>query len=212
MNRRLLTLISLFLVCAANAQNKIDLQNLSRFTVVDRNANVVVENGRSVLKLDEAPGDGMVILNDVNFAQGTIEFDVRGRNVLQQSFVGIAFHVQDRNHYDAIYFRPFNFANADTARRRRAVQYIAAPDFPWEKLREQHPGKYENKVNPVPDPDNWFHAKVVVANNTVTVYVNRSPTPSLQITMLTSAKDGKIALWTGNGSNAAFADLTIAPK
>ena len=207
-----LLLFALLVSCNSFAQIKVDFQNLSRVTVENRKAETTVENGRQLIRLSEADGDGLAIFNDIQFDNGTIEFDVKGRNVMQQSFVGIAFLVQDRNHYEAIYFRPFNFMNADTARRRRAVQYIAHPDYPWDKLREQYPGKYENRVSPVPGPDEWFHAKVVVEGKNVKVFVNNATTPSLQATRLTEAQTGKIALWTGNGSNGSFANLVVTPK
>ena len=35
---------------------------------------------------------GMVWLKDVGFTQGTIDIDLRGKNVFLQSFPGIAFH------------------------------------------------------------------------------------------------------------------------
>ncbi|MGC3943058.1 MAG: DUF1080 domain-containing protein [Chryseolinea sp.] len=206
------TLFSILVACSAWGQSKVDFQNLSRVTVENRRAETVAENGRQVIKLSEAEGDGLAIFNDLQFDNGTIEFDVKGRNVMQASFVGIAFLLQDRNTYDAVYFRPFNFMNADTARRRRAVQYISHPNYPWDKLREQHPGKYENKVSPVPNADDWFHAKVVVEGKNVSVYVNNSSTPSLQVTRLTDASTGKIALWTGNGSNASFSNLVVTEK
>ncbi|MEJ1237064.1 hypothetical protein WBG78_02985 [Chryseolinea sp. T2] len=211
-NKMKFTLLALLIAGAALGQTKVDFKNLSRVTVENRKAEVVAENGRQVIKLSEAEGDGLAIFNDIEFSSGTIEFDVKGRNQMQASFVGVAFLVQDRSHFDAIYFRPFNFMNADTARRHRAVQYISHPDFPWEKLREQHPGKYEHRVSPVPDPDGWFHAKVVVDGKDVSVYVNNSTSPSLQVTRLTDATTGKVALWTGNGSNGSFANLVITKK
>lgn len=209
MKCKLFTASALLLACTAFAQTKIDFQKVSNFTVENRQIEAVTENGRQAIKMSEAPGDGLAILNDVTFSSGTIEFDVKGRNVMQESFVGIAFLVQERSRYDAIYFRPFNFMNADTARRHRAVQYISQPDYPWEKLREQFPGKYEHKVSPVPDPDSWFHAKVVVDGKKVSVFVNDSKSPSLEVVRLTDVQTGKVALWVGNGSNGSFANLTI---
>ncbi len=63
----------------------------------------------STIHLNEAPGAGIAWIKNKQFASGTIEFDVKGKNVLQQSFVGIAFHGVNDSTYDAIYFRPFNF-------------------------------------------------------------------------------------------------------
>jgi hypothetical protein len=131
---------------------------------------------------------------------------------LQQSFVGFAFHYRDEKTYEAVYFRPFNFANPDTARRWRAVQYIAMPDYPWEKLRETFPGKYENKVNPVPDPNGWFHVKIIVEGKKVSAYVNDAEKPSLEVEKLNNTVKGGVALWVGNNSGGSFANLTIAPS
>lgn len=201
--------VTVLTASSLHAQIKIDLQKVSQFKVVNRTIEAVVENGRTVLKMSEAPSDGLAILNDVQFSSGTIEFDVKGRNVMQASFVGVAFLVQNDGRYDAIYFRPFNFMNADTARRHRAVQYISAPGYPWEKLRTEYPGKYEHKVNPIPDADEWFHAKVVVDGKKVSVFVDHSPTPSLVVERLTDVQEGKVALWTGYGSNGSFSNLVI---
>jgi len=211
MKNKLIAPLLFLAFCSAQAQKKIDFKNVAQFTIENRKLESVVENGRQIIKLDEAPDDGLAIVNDLNFTSGIIDFDVRGRNVMQASFVGIAFLLQNRSHFEAIYFRPFNFMNADTARRHRAVQYIASPDYPWEKLREEHPGVYEHKVSPAPDADSWFHARVVVDGKQVTVYVNQSPTPSLQVTRLMETKSGKIALWVGNGSNGSFANLVVRP-
>ncbi len=49
---------------------------------------------------------GVVWIEGSDFAQGTIEVDVRGRDVPGRSFVGVAFHRQDDNTYDAVYLRP----------------------------------------------------------------------------------------------------------
>jgi len=191
---------------------KPNLQELDKWNIVNRTAAAVHEDGKNAIKINEVPNDGQMILKGYQFSNGTIEVDIKGKNAPQQSFVGIAFHSIDDKTYDAIYFRPFNFMNADTIRRWRAVQYVSMPDYPWEKLREQFPGKYENKVNPVPDPDGWFHAKIVVDGKKITTYVNGSQTPSLVVEKLTSTTTGSIALWVGNNSGGSFANLVVTPK
>ncbi|HET9277347.1 MAG TPA: family 16 glycoside hydrolase, partial [Flavitalea sp.] len=162
-----------------------DLQDMNKWTLNNRAAEPFNEDGKKGIRLSEVPNDGIMILKDLEFGEGTIEVDIRGKNVLQQSFVGVAFHIQDVNTYDAIYFRPFNFMNSDTARRRRAVQYVSMPNYPWEKLRQDYPGKYENTVQPVPNPDGWFHVKIVVAGKRIRVFVDNSQTPSLEVEKLT---------------------------
>ena len=87
--------------------------------------------------------------------------------------------------------------NPDTIRRPRSVQYMSLPDYPWPKLREATPGKYENKVTPVPNPDDWFHAKITVEGKNIKVYVNNSIKPSLEVEKLTQTTNGKVGLWFG---------------
>jgi len=209
--KKLACLVSL-IVCSMLLQAQIlkpELQDLSKWTTINRSAVAIDDNGKKAVRINEVPNDGQVVLKGIQFSNGTIDVDIKGKNVLQQSFVGIAFHGIDEKTYDAIYFRPFNFMNVDTIRRWRAVQYISMPDYPWEKLREKFPGKYENKVNPVPDPDGWFHAKIVVDGKKITVYVNDAQTPSLVVEKLTSTNTGSIALWVGNNSGGSFANLVI---
>src|SRR5580700_11312935 len=63
----------------------------------------------------------IVWLKDVSFKDGKIDIDLRGKNVFLQSFLGIAFHATDANHYEVVYFRPFNFRHIDTSRRKWSV-------------------------------------------------------------------------------------------
>ncbi len=152
---------------------------------------------------------GVVWLKDVNFKEGTIEVDLRGKNIFLQSFLGIAFHGTDTTTYEVIYFRPFNFRHADTLRRKWSVQYMSLPEYGYDKLRKDHPLVYENSVTPVPEPDDWFHATIVVKGDRITVYVNHSANPSLQVKKLNALNEGKIGLWT-SVSNGDFANLSIA--
>jgi hypothetical protein len=179
--------------------------------VHNRKATTVDTDGRKAVQLDARQNDGMAWLVGSAFTEGTIEVDLRGRNLPGQSFVGIAFRGADDATYDAVYFRAFNFKNPDIPRRARAVQYISQPEFTWEKLRTQFPGKYESAVNPVPDPNGWFHARIVVADRQVSVFVNDATEPSLVVTELSERRGGLIGLWVGNGSAGDFANLKITP-
>jgi hypothetical protein len=163
------------------------------------------------VRFDARPGDGVAWLAGHTFSNGTIEFDVRGKDVPQQSFVGIAFHGLNDSTYDAVYFRPFNWRNPDAVRRARGVQYISQPAYPWERLREQHPGVYEKAVEPAPDPNGWIHVRVEVASPDVRVYVNRAETPSLTVRQLSDRKTGRVGLWMGNNSAGDFANLRVTP-
>lgn len=186
-----------------------DLQVSQKWTVTNRTAQPVTEGQRKGIQLNEVPGDGLMILKGADMADGAIELDIKGSDKFQQSFVGIAFHIQDRNTYDAIYFRPFNFKSNDPVRRTHAVQYISMPDNDWQKLRTQFPGKYEKAVNPVPNADEWFHVKIQIKGGHITVYVNNAAKPSLEVERLSSSTHGGLGLWVGNNSAGSFANLTF---
>lgn len=178
--------------------------------LISRSAAIIDKDGAKALHLEGKDGTGFVRLENFPFANGVIEFDARGRNVFQQSFVGVAFHGADEKNYDAVYFRPFNFLADDPARRAHAVQYISLPAHPWQKLREQFPGKYEKPVAPAPDPNGWFHVRVAVAWPKVSVFVNDAKEPSLVVDQLSDRKRGWVALWV-DVSGGDFANLKITP-
>ncbi len=205
-------LSSVFLgICFANAQHKELIPDLSNAA----DARLWSVHNRaleydSAVYLDGKPGDGLLRLRDVTFANGTIELDIKGKDVQGRSFVGIAFHGLNDSTFDAIYFRPFNFRNPQ--RKTHSVQYIAHPANPWYTLRAEHPGVYENLIAPAPAPDDWFHALVTIEYPVVKVFVNNSKEPSLTVSQLSSRKKGWIAFWVGNESDGWFKNLKITPK
>ncbi|WP_020596378.1 hypothetical protein [Spirosoma panaciterrae] len=180
-------------------------------TVVNRTATALIEGTYKGIRLDEKTDEGVAWIPDLRLDKGTLEFDVRGKNVLQQSFVGIAFHGQDNKTYEAIYFRPFNFFSTDSLRRVHAVQYIAHPMFTWQKLRTNFPGKYESALSSPPDPNGWFHVRVEIQSHAVRVFVNQNTTPALVVERLVQTANGRVGLWVGNGSGGDFANLTVRP-
>jgi hypothetical protein len=187
------------------------LADAKSLRLFNRTASRLVDGARHGARLGEAPGEGGAFLPGIDFANGTIEFDVRGKDVAQQSFVGVAFHGLDATAYDAVYFRPFNFRATDPLGRSHAVQYHSLPVYTWQKLRTDEPGKYERAVNPVPDPNNWFRARIVIANPMVSVFVADAKEPCLVVSLLNERRKGLVGLWAGNGSSGDFANFTISP-
>jgi len=177
--------------------------------VFNRRVSSLSDGTRKGLRLSENPGDGVAYLRGIELGNGTIEFDLKGKDVQGQSFVGVAFHGVDSSTYDAIYFRPFNFKAEDPARRSHAVQYISHPTYTWQKLRAERPGIFEQPVNPAPDPNAWFHVRVVVASPKVSVFVGDAKEPCLVVTRLNDRTNGLVGLWVGNNSGGDFADLKI---
>ena len=185
-----------------------DARNVRLF---NRALTVGREDGRVVARLDARGGDGSALVGGILLAEGIIEVDLKGRDVAQQSFLGIAFHVVDTTAFDAVYFRPFNFRAVAPEARSHAVQYVSHPTFTWQKLRAERTGQFEKAIEPPPDPNGWFHARIVLAAGRVEVYVNGAATPSLAVDDLGASKNGGVALFVGNNSDGAFANLRITP-
>jgi len=211
-------IVPLFFSASCFAQNekvmKLSLAkmlNEKRITVFNRNASISNDsNYKNGIHLDAKENYGVAWLNEVNFDNGILEFDIKGKDAMQRSFVGIAFHASDNNTMDAIYFRPFNFLSQDTGRKNHSVQYISLPDYDWQRLRTEFPNKYEHSLNPSPKPDEWFHVRIVVTTPKISVYVNNNPNPDLVVEQISKKKEGMIGFWTGNQSDGDFANLKIS--
>ena len=180
--------------------------------VVNRGVAAIEDGGRKAVRFDERAGQGLAWLEGVPFAEGTIEFDIRGQDVEQKSFLGIAFHGADDQTFEAVYFRPFNFKSADAVKAGHAVQYVSHPEFRWQKLRAERPGEFEQPIHPIPDPNGWFHVRIVIASTKVSVYVDGSREPCLSVDKLGGRPEGMIGLFMGNGSGGDFSDLKIVTK
>jgi hypothetical protein len=179
----------------------------------NRSAELKQEGKREIVHLDARPREGVVWREGSDFKDGTIEVDLRGKNVTAHSMLGVAFRGVDDTHFDAVFFRPFNFKVEFPLRAQHAVQYISMPDFTWLKLRKTTPGKYENAISsPAPDPSGWFRARVVVEGQAVNVYVNDAAKPTLTVTALSEPRGGMVGLFVGYGSEGDFADLKLTPK
>ena len=179
-----------------------------KLKVVNREATALQGDRRGV-HVDAKPGNGIVWIEGSDFAEGTIELDVRGRDVMQQSFLGVAFHGKDDNTYEAVYLRPFNFRAQDPARHQHAVQYIAPPDYDWPRLRKEFPEEFENPVDPSVAPTDWVPLRLVVKGQTVQIYVGKVTAPTLEVRKLGKLERGMVGLWTGNNSDGDFANLRI---
>jgi len=179
--------------------------------LTNRTAAPVVDGARRGARVSAAAGEGVALVPNTEFMIGTIEIDLRGKDVPQGSFLGVAFHGRVNAGYDCVYFRPFNFRAADPASRSHAVQYHSLPDYGWSRLRTEHPGQYEQAIHPVPDPNDWFHARLVVRSGKVSVFVNGANDPCLAVSLLGEHKTGLVGLWVGNNSGGDFANLKITP-
>ncbi|MEO6245800.1 MAG: hypothetical protein ABIQ12_10215 [Opitutaceae bacterium] len=163
----------------------------------------------------EKPADGqpanVVWLDGFEFREGTIEFDARGQSAPPQSnFIGVSFRVADAKTHDVVYFRPFNFRSPNPDNQAHAVQYVSHPDWTWSRLRKERTGQFEKPINPAPDGDAWFHARIEIAAKKIRVFVNGAREPSLVVDELSARTGGSVGLWCqGVGT---IANLRITRK
>lgn len=182
------------------------------FTLHNRTIEKLTDSNRAIVRFSEGPGQGLAWIKGLEFSEGIIEFDARGREVLQKSFLGIAFHGVDNETYETVYFRPFNFQAADPVRKIHAVQYSFEPKFGFQQLRETQKDKYESAIKPSDiKAAQWFHVKVEVKGNTIKVFLNGFKEPCLEVATLNTSPTGKkIGFWVGNSSNGDFANFRIS--
>ena len=183
--------------------------------------------GRQALKL--APLEGheretdqemYAVLTESDFSDGVIEVDVAGARREGYSkatdvsgfkgIVGLSFRVHGDS-AERFYIRPENSRVDDQVFRNRSTQYESAPDFPWNRLRQEHPGMYESYVDV--ESGAWTRLKIEVAGTTARLYVNGAPQPSLVVMDLKNGTSaGKIALWARISTEAYFSHLRVTPR
>lgn len=196
----------------AQAPQQIDLHKMVRdggINVYNRTVSLINEEDYFGISLNKDFGEGIAWLKGIEFSNGIIEFDVRGENIKQHSFVGIAFHGKNDSTFDAVYLRPFQFLENEPL-KSRAIQYISLPDYTWQILRENAPGKYEHAIDPAPDPDSWVRMRIVIKDDTITVYINGSSQPSLVVQKVTSLNSGAVGFYVADTSGGDFANITIS--
>ena len=209
------------LVCAASLQARqsgpaaqtIDLAErlaAGKLRVVNREA-TAIRDRPGAIHLTGSPGNGFAWIDGTDFGEGTIEVEIRGRDVMQQSFVGVAFHGKDDKTYEAVYLRPFNFRSPDPTRHQHAVQYIAMPDYDWPRLRKEFPEEFENPVDPSLSPTDWVPVKIVVEGATIQIHAGPVQTPTLEVRKLTQLDRGLVGVWVGNTSEGDFANVRLTP-
>jgi hypothetical protein len=185
------------------------------WSVINADCDTAIENGKRVVRvkpkgLANTPSDiGLALVEGLEFTEGTLEIDLKGKGKDERIFLGLAFSAVDGKTFEAVYFRPFNFMN-DEPYRLRAVQYVAWPVHTWEQLRKDKPGVYESAVKPIPDPSGWFHARIEVTKQKVKVWVDDAKEPCLVVDRLTRGEKGKVGLWV-DSREGEFRNLKIVP-
>ena len=225
MNKTILLLFSiLFVPGIAFTQTEITsipLANNSDLIDVNVISSIQEYEGKESLKILETEADSevrFVKINNLNFADGSIEAEIVGKlaegaNKQARGFVGIAFRINDDNSkFECIYLRPSNARAEDQVRRNHSVQYISYPDFPWYKMRQDYPKKYETYVDLV--PGEYTKVRIEINGEKARLFVHGNDQPTLIINDLKHGADmqGCIGLWIGPGTEAYFSNLQVTIK
>ena len=216
MKNLILFCITLFCtITFAQKEQKLNLYRLlkqERLNIINSEAKPIDSISNNYIKLSENKGEGIVWLPIKNFKNGTIKIEMRGKNIVQKSFIGIVFHGQNDKTYDAVYCRPFNFLAKDSVKRIHAIQYISHPIYTWKKLREEKNSFYEKEIVNPPNPDGWFTMIVIIDGKNIKAFINDSKKPSLEVEKLSNNQNGKIGIFVGDDSGGDFHKITVSKK
>jgi hypothetical protein len=187
-------------------------QQLSAGRLRGQNRDVTALDGSAAgVRVDARRGPGVIWIEGTDAGDATIDVVVCGRDVPQQSFLGLAFHRREDDTYEAVYLRPFNFRADDATRHHHAVQYIAVPDYDWPRLRQDFPERFEGAVDASVVPTDWIPLRLELDGPSLKVYVGAASSPALDVQRLTTTNRGQVGLWVGNGSDGVFANLRVTP-
>src|SRR5262245_58002184 len=134
------------------------LESTARLRLHNVTAEAATLAGRKGVRVSDASGPigqqaavgTLAVVEGVEFAHGVIEAEIAGAPAPgafegARGFVGIAFRLQpDLKTYDAFFLRPTNGRADDQERRNHATQYVSHPDWPWSRLRQETPSRYES--------------------------------------------------------------------
>jgi hypothetical protein len=199
------------------------LDLLNGLEIINIKAEAVEYRGRRAVRLLKRDDQGaevkptdesLAILSGTDFKDGTIEAELAGMPAVgapadARGFIGIAFRVAGHGaKYECFYLRPTNGRADDQLRRNHSVQYISAPDYPWHKLRAEHPGVYESYADM--EAGAWTKIKIEVAGTKAKLYVNGAEQPCLIVNDLKLGDNrGQIALWSTIETDGYFSNLTV---
>ena len=210
------------------------LESAKGLTLVDVQAAPATLDGKRALRVTIAPEakarlaqatagqpaspEQLALIDGTDFTNGVIEAEIAGAPAPDappgaRGFVGIAFRVKpDLRTYDAFYLRPTNGRADDQLRRNHSAQYISHPHWPWFRLREETPGKYESYVDL--EPGQWTRIRIEVQGERARLFVHGQSQPTLVVNDLKSGAQarGAIALWIDSGTIAHFRALRVSGR
>jgi len=203
-------------VCVASFFTSLSAQTLTQLEPHRVKVDTVDYQGKHAIKVveDGTPpnGEAYAVVKGSTFHDGTIEVEVAGRPASgavegARGFIGMAFRIKD-GRFEYIYLRPTNGRADDQVRRNHSTQYSAHPDYPFNRLRQDSPEKYESYVDL--EPGAWTPMRIVVKGTTARLFVHGAAQPALVVNDLKLGdSEGAVALWIGPGTEGYFTGLSI---
>jgi len=191
-------------------ETELDGENVLR---VERDLEALPFDPENVIETVDEPTFAKI--TDTDFKNGTIEVMVRSRLLkdapeFARGFLGLAFRINnDNTRFESIYLRPTNARSENQLRRNHSIQYFSYPDFKFNRLREEAPGKYESYADM--GLDEWISIKIIVKDSTAELFLNNNPQPALIVNDLKNGDDesGSVGLWVEIGTEGYFKNLKI---
>jgi hypothetical protein len=150
----------------------------------------------------------------LDFGNGTIDVDVASNlasdaPAYARGFIGLAFRIDTQGRFENIYLRPTNSSVPDQLRRNHTVQYAAYPEFRFDMLRAQFPGKYESYADI--STGRWIHMHLVVEGSTAQLYLDHAQRPAFIVNDLKLPSDqrGGVGIWIESGTVAHFRNFRV---
>ena len=172
----LLKLASLLAAVTAYAGKSVEIPLKADGWETHNDVQFVEHEGRESIHLKGSfQNTPSAVLNDFEFAEGIIEFDI-SIDVSKSIFPGIDFHItEEKDRFERIYFRPGNNHQINS------FQYhpVYRSYHPWQ-LYGQHQRNLE-----IPNNE-WFHVKVDVEGSRMAFYMRGQELPVFWIDALQS--------------------------
>ncbi len=173
---------------------------------------VKVIKDTAVKEVDEAT---FVLLNNIDFKDGTIEVNVLSRllptaSPADRGFIGVAFRINEAiSKFECIYIRPTNGRAEDQVRRNHSTQYFSFPDYKFFRLRKENPEMYESYADM--GLNEWIKIRIVVKGKKASLFLNDNKEPSLIVNDLKNGENnsGAIGLFVDQGTEGYFSNLKI---
>ena len=78
-------------------------------------------------------------------------------------------------------------------------------NIPGRSSERESQAKYESAVKPIPDPSGWFHARIEVTKQKVSVWVDDAKEPCLVVDRLASQREERWDCgWTARKARSAI--------